>query len=160
MLAPDIRIGFHIYLICHWFWIKVSQICGHCAGERLSIVGFFYFLFSCQNIARTLIPVVYRNAIWYSCRGGFRQQKEVRYNKTWYYHLLMLPPSAMPPGSISMTMKAPGVGAVHGYSVFDGKLVNRGWLVFKVKDVRAWKIDCCVIYLQFFFSTQHLLHIF
>lgn len=55
---------FHIYLICHWFWIKVSQICEHCAGERLSIVGFFFiFLFSCQNIARTLIPVVYRNAI-------------------------------------------------------------------------------------------------
>lgn len=38
----------------------------------------------------------------------------------------MLPPSAMPPGSISMTMKAPGVGTAQGDSVFDGKLVNRG----------------------------------
>lgn len=50
----------------------------------------------------------------------------------WYYHLLMLPPSAMAPGSISMTMKASGIGSAHWYSVFDGKLVNRGCLFLRL----------------------------
>lgn len=43
----------------------------------------------------------------------------------------------MAPGSISMTMKASGTGSVHRYSVFDGKLVNRGCLFFKVNIVRS-----------------------
>lgn len=45
----------------------------------------------------------------------------------------------MPPGSISMTMKAPGVGAAHAYNVFDGKLVNRGRLVLRLKMSGAEK---------------------
>lgn len=45
----------------------------------------------------------------------------------------------MPPGSISMTMKASGIGTVHGYSVFDGIFVNRGWLVLRLKMSEAEK---------------------
>lgn len=45
----------------------------------------------------------------------------------------------MPPGSISMTMKASGIGTVHGYSVFDGTLVNRVWLVSRLNMSDAEK---------------------
>lgn len=71
----------------------------------------------------------------------------------------MLPPSAMPPGSISMTMKAPGVGTAQGDSVFDGKLVNRGWLVLRLKMSGAEKSMFCALF-TVSFSTQHLLHLF
>lgn len=62
----------------------------------------------------------------------------------------MLPPSAMAPGSISMTMKASGVGSMHGYSVFDGKLVDRGWLVLRLKMSEAEKSTVLHSFLLFY----------
>lgn len=60
----------------------------------------------------------------------------------------------MPPGSISMTMKAPGVCAAHGYNVFDGKLVNGGRLVLRLKMSGAEKSTVVFfIYSVFFIQT-------
>lgn len=68
----------------------------------------------------------------------------------------MLPPSAMPPGSISMTMKAPGVGTAQGYSVFDGKLVNRGWLVLRLKMSGAEKSTVVRFIYSFLFNPAFI----
>lgn len=56
----------------------------------------------------------------------------------------------MAPGSISMTMKASGVGTVHGYSVFDGKLVDKGWLALRLKMSEAEKSTVLHSFLLFY----------
>lgn len=146
--------SFHINMINAYFSGSTIGLKYHCllysVWVRLNIV------LSCQNRAYVLILALYLTWCHIPAAGflSHDNKREVQYNKTCYYHLLTLPP-AMASGSISMTMKASGIGSVHWYSVFDGKLVNRGCLFLRLtvagtlmcfKATLTICFQCCTVF--------------